>query len=910
MSKTDVSSLQRNFQMFINKHRCEKENTTHTILVKGSAAGKFCFKGKTYQDFLEKYIELVKTGVDLHFVEKPNDNGVTYLLIDVDYDQKGPKRIYTEDHIKQIIETTNNFIQENFNVTNYQLTSFVTEKTKPSKRDNNPNMYKDGFHICYPHLPLEEKHRYFVIDYLSELMESDEFLEGIDYKNEAEKIFDKSIIKSNGIMMIGSKKKGCSPYLLTHVYDFALDNLGIEEYDEEELIYTLSNQRYDTDGKIEAIDDEDVLENIETIYSQYGGGNKKKKPKTNTPVSDSRSSKNTKTRETSSNDRQNSSQNNNNNKNKQKSILNERDIVLAREICKILSRKRAHDYVSWRRTAFALRSIDDSLYNDFVEFSKKDMAKYREGKISCDDIWRAADKYTQFYNIETLKHWARIDNSNEYYKIMRRLNDAVFGRAETGKHVDLADIVYTLYKGRFVCVDITKKKWYEYQDNRWVLVQSAYTLEELISDEVRKMMRMYCSEKLKQSAEMTDGNMQDDDHKKYMRLMKTIDCLGDVNFRENVVRACANKFYDADFQAKLDSNVYLVGFLNGVYDLKEGCFRDGLPSDYVSKTVGYEWMEYEEDDPIFDKINNFFSQVQIDEDMRIYILTFIAKTLRGIPDSKLHMWTGGGGNGKSATIDLIKHMLGDYFSVVPVTILTRKRTGSSNATPELADKFGKRFLVIQEPEHNDVVFVGQMKEYTGKDQIMARPLYGDPFYYTPQFTMVLTCNNLPYIPATDNGTWRRLRVAPFESEFVDENPTESYQFLKDEDLQEDFPNWAQPLIWLIITKYYPIYEKGVNGKKFKIYEPEKVKTHTNDYKIGSDVYAEFIEENIDKTNDKKGDIESMASVHKQFKEWYFNSYSEKPPPKKLFVSYLKKNGYTIENQNIYGIRTKYSATLV
>ena len=905
----DTVQLQKTFQEFINSHRCGKEDMTHTVLSKGGDAGKFCFKGREYQDFLEQYIELVKKGTDLHFVERPNNNGVTFLLLDIDYDQKGPKRVYTENHIKQIIEATNDFLRENFIVTNHQLTSFVTEKIKPSKRDNAPNMFKDGFHIYYPHLPLEEKHRYFIIDHLSELMQSDEFLDGIDYKNDACKIFDMSIIRNNGMMMIGSKKKGSSPYLLTHVYDHDMDDLDTNEYDDEELVYILSNQRYDTDGKVEAVDDEEVLEQIETINKQYNGGTVKKGlPKSNKQSNNQ--SNNQSKNKTGPGPYDIPKDSPNNKPQKKRSVADARDIELAKAICKILSKKRAKDYVGWKRVGFALRAIDESLYDDFVQFSKKDMSKYKEGKVTCEEIWRAGEDFTQFYDIKTLKHWGRIDNPNEYYKLLCKLNDDLFGRAETGKHVDIANVVHALYKERFVCIDIPKNKWMEYQDNRWVIVQSAYTLEELISDEVRRMMRMYCSEKLREAVDMTDGSNQDENHKKYMKLLKTIDNLGDVNFRSNVVRACANKFHDPEFQAKLDTNVYLLGFLNGVYDLKEKCFRDGLPSDYISKTTKYEWEDCEENDPRFDKINKFFAEIQTEDDMRTYILTFIAKALRGVPDSKLHIWTGEGGNGKSAIIDLVSKMLGDYFGVTPVTLLTRKKAASNAAAPELSDKFGVRLLVVQEPEHNDVVYVGQMKEITGRDRILARPLYGDAFYYVPQFTMVLTCNNLPYIPARDKGTWRRLRVAEFESEFVDENPTEPRQFLKDEDLQEDFPNWVAPLMWLIITKYYPIYEKGVNGKKFKIYEPEKVKVCTENYKNNSDVYAEFLSENTEKTDNSK-DVESMEALHKQFKEWYITSYSEKAPPKKLFVQYLKnkKNGYTVEKQNIYGIRTVYSAVM-
>lgn len=890
MSKTEIGSLVKSFRNFVESHKCDKERMTHTTLIKGEG-GKYCFEGKDYQDFMERYVEIVKAdaNIDLHFVERPNNNKVTFLFIDVDYDHKGKNRIYTDEHITQIIEKTNTFIRENFNVTNYQLSSFVTEKPEPTKRTNAPNMYKDGFHIYYPNLPMEEQHRYYVIDYLSSLMIEDELLEGIAYKNDADKIFDMSIIKSNGILMIGSKKQGGHPYKLTHVYDADLNDLGIDGYDDEELIYTLSNQRYDAEASIQPYDDEEILAKIEEVNKQYDGGNKKKKTKNEKQA---KSNKQDDYREARANDSKTPS--------KKKTVSEQRDVEMAKALTQILSKKRAHDYVSWRRTGFALRAIDDSLFDSFVEFSKKDKGKYNDGKISCEEIWHAAKGFEQFYSIGTLRHWARIDNSVEYYKIIRKMNDSVFGKAETSKHVDIAQVVYELYKDRFVCVDIQKKKWYEFQEHRWIFVQSAYTLEELISDEVRKMMTMYCTEKMRATVDDDEGFKEDNEYKKYSKLMKMIDNLGDVKFRENVVRACANKFYNASFQAKLDSNVYLVGFNNGIYDLKEMCFRDGLPTDFVSKTVGYDWAEFEPDDPVFEKINKFFSQVQIEEDMREYLLTFIAKSLRGVPDSKLHMWTGGGGNGKSATIDLIKHMLGEYYGTVPVTILTRKRGSSSSASPELADKYGIRFLVVQEPEHNDVVFVGQMKEYTGKDMIMARPLYGDPFYYNPQFTMVLTCNNLPYIPATDNGTWRRLRVTPFESEFVDEKPKGPKQFLKDEDLQEDFPNWVQPMMWLIITRYYPIYAEGIEGKKYKIHEPEKVKQFTNNYKLDSDVYAEFLDESLAKTDDESKS-EVISFLFENFRQWYQASYTDKPPAKKTFVAYLKKNNYKMDKQKLYGV---------
>jgi hypothetical protein len=153
-----IGSIIKDFKDFVATHETEKGGPmTHTTY----DFKRYNFVDDDYQKFLEKYVAVIKSGagIDLHFVERPNSNGVTYLLIDVDYEHEGSKRLYKKKHIKQIIENINDFLRDNFTVTKHQLTSFVTEKEIPSKRDNN-SLYKDGFHICYPYLPMEEKHRY------------------------------------------------------------------------------------------------------------------------------------------------------------------------------------------------------------------------------------------------------------------------------------------------------------------------------------------------------------------------------------------------------------------------------------------------------------------------------------------------------------------------------------------------------------------------------------------------------------------------------------------------------------------------------------------------------------------------------------------------------------------------------
>jgi P4 family phage/plasmid primase-like protien len=906
-----IDSVLKKFRNFAEKHTVYKQSNnllTHTTL--GEPKRSYIIKDKDHEEFMRLYIKIVKSepNVDLHFVERPTP--VTFLFLDFDFDQKQKKRYYKIKHIRGIIETVNDFVRENFDVTPFHLESFVLEKPQPSTKNDS---FKDGFHIYYPNLPMTAGQRFFVLDHITNELKQNKLLDDIPYTNNMDQIIDKSIVESNGILMVGSKKVGGASYYLSHVFDDELVNIDMEQYDLEEQIYIFSNRRYGEEGEVNTLNS-DIEKKIKKCYISHLSKDRKKEYEKMNQKSDSDNSDTDSDIDSDDNSDVDSDNNsdidiesnytNRSTPKKKLTVMQEKDIALAKKLVTILSKERATDFKDWRRVGYALYSVDESLYDSFIEFSKKNMKKYRDNKVPCKQIWDSAPQYAKFYSIGSIRHWAKIDDQTEYYRIISETMGELFLKAESSKHVDIANVVKELYKDRFVCVDMVKNKWYEFQENRWILIQSAYTLAELISDEVRKMMFGYLSTKMDQ-ARKEDNIGGDSVYKRYAKAMQTVDKLADIPFRKNILEACASKFYDSNFQKNLDSNIYLIGFNNGVWDLKEHCFRNGLPTDYVCKTVGYDYKEFKSTDPVFARINKYFSQLHTESDMREYVLTFIASILRGEPDQKLHIWTGGGGNGKSATIDLLKNMLGEYFGILPVQVLTKKKGGADNASPSLADKNGKRLLVIQEPEHNDVIYVGQMKELSGADTIMARPLYGDPFEYVPQFTLILTCNNLPHIPSDDRGTWRRLRVTPYESEFVESNPEGSKQFLIDSTLKEEFPSWAQPLMWLILNKYYPIYEEGVNFKKFSIAEPAKVTKYTKAYRKDSDIYLEYLTESLEETGNND-DQETLALLYESFRNWYTDSYSEKPEPKKKFIKYLSTNKYNIDEHNIYGYRYKYS----
>ena len=177
--------------------------------------------------------------------------------------------------------------------------------------------------------------------------------------------------------------------------------------------------------------------------------------------------------------------------------------------------------------------------------------------------------------------------------------------------------------------------------------------------------------------------------------------LHTTKFKKDVITECAVLFYDKDFFAKLDEKRNLIGFENGILDLDTMKFRDGYPEDYLTYTTKINYMPYNPDDTQIKEVETFFADILPEEPVRTYVLKFLGTCLQGhVPDEKFYIWTGVGSNGKSLSIKLLLDSLGDYGTIIPVSLLTRKRAASNIASPELAKLKGKRFCVHRQLQHS------------------------------------------------------------------------------------------------------------------------------------------------------------------------------------------------------------------
>lgn len=397
----------------------------------------------------------------------------------------------------------------------------------------------------------------------------------------------------------------------------------------------------------------------------------------------------------------------------------------------------------------------------------------------------------------------------------------------------------------------------------------------IISEEFLQEYFLLNSEYNLKAADATNKNPTEVEilKSKTKSIQSVIDRLSNLNFKKQIMEECKYLFYDSEFEDKLNENHDLLGCNNGVYDFAKGEFREGRPDDYITLTTNNNYFPWNPNNPNAKFINKFFSEILPNEAVKNYFLQALCTCLTGNNrEEKLYIPTGGGSNGKSLSFELVNLALGDYYISCPVTIMTRGRGSSSQASPELARIKGRRCGVLQEPDNNETMNVGVMKELTGNDPFMARGLFEDPKEIKPQIKFFLTCNDLPIIPSRDGGTWRRLRVIQFNSKFVD-SPTAPNEYKIDTRLKEKIQDWGP----LFLSYLVYIYNTKYKNTKYLV-EPKEVDYSTNAYKADNDHFTEYFNSKLEKVDDPKSTI-SKRNVYSDFKSWFKESHETKKLPR-------------------------------
>lgn len=359
------------------------------------------------------------------------------------------------------------------------------------------------------------------------------------------------------------------------------------------------------------------------------------------------------------------------------------------------------------------------------------------------------------------------------------------------------------------------KSWYTYEGGRWRLDQGGLLVSGKIKEFVR-LMWLYCGEIL--------------DEEKRTAYEKLIAKMGDRRFRDRITK-------DAEEVLRIeavefDSHPNLINCLNGTYDLNTMTFREHRRDDFLTMQTAfeYDWQQGAK----CPRWEQFIEEVTCgDKDKADYLQRALGYSLLGSANEECMFILYGKTtrNGKSTLLGTIHHLLGDYASVSPVSIICKsdRAKNADSASPTLAALKGKRFVSMAESNQYGRLDEEMIKQLTGGEEISARRLYQEQTSFLPQFTLWLSCNDLPSVQDKSLFASDRVRVIEFTKHFSEAE--------RDETLKEAFRTpEAMMGIFTWLLKGYQKYK----AQRLKM--SDRLKQVIRKYERDNDLILMFLEE--------------------------------------------------------------------
>jgi P4 family phage/plasmid primase-like protien len=851
-------------QTFLKDKVTHEKNFTHTSMGPGSK--KYIIDSNYLNEFYKIYCDVLEENGSISLLEKPGK--AIPLIVDVDIKSKTYKpRLYTSDHIKQIVNFYYQVIDEIAQEpTKRMYYCCVLEKDSSTKEGL---ITKDGFHLHFPYFITEDwVQREYIRDRVLDLCCQQNIFKDIDLAEPINKVIDKNV--PNMWLLYGSvkdpTKKSSKRW---HVKKF------YAREDNEPVTVSIKSIFKHMKNNTDYSSTEDIVKNL-PIYLSI----RRESPLT--AIKDFVKPRICKIKENIHSNRS------------YDMILS--DLIIADNLLPLLSDERADAYADWWEIGCILYNIGEGspksleLWKNFSQRSEK----YEENV--CEKFWNKMEM--RGYTIGSLKHFAGIDSPKEYEMIKDLQVSAELEGGLNHAHNDIAKILHLMYEDRFVCADIEKDLWFEFRGHRWVRCQKAISLRKCISkDLVLKYSKMASDVHAKMNSGLEEKEI--DYLSSRCGLITTLMNKLKLNhFKNSVMKEAVEYFYDEHFIERMDENEALLVFENGVYDARTYKFRDGRPDDYCTKTTGIYYKIFDNDDPRVKEILSIFKRTFPNPNIFKFFEQTVSDLILGGNRHKIFcIWNGDGDNGKSIIAEMLDKAFGDYYYSPPTTLLTGKQQQSSGPTPELIPCKGARVVQISETDNADILNCGTMKKLTGGDAFPARGLIKDPIKIVPHFKLILHCNKMPNVSADDKASWNRIRVLPFESRFVnkDEVPEteeecwEKKIFPKDKTLKDRIPELTEVFMWWLIERY-EFYEDS------DLFMPPEIKNATDHYHKNNDHYMQFIDDRLIKTG-KDEDVVNMSVIHSMFKEWYKDSYPGKMSPNRpqLKDSLEKRIGKSVKD---------------
>ena len=318
-----------------------------------------------------------------------------------------------------------------------------------------------------------------------------------------------------------------------------------------------------------------------------------------------------------------------------------------------------------------------------------------------------------------------------------------------------------------------------------------------------------------------------------------------------------------------DTEDMLFNSAGGVLDLQAGKLLPHSPELLLTKISPVMYDKAAEAPAWEQHLSTCF---QDDLELIRYFQKLCGYTLSGSTEEQIFIFVyGGGANGKSVTLDVIEHVLGDYATRTSAeTFLDQRNSDHSTVVHALR---GARMILAQEISKGRKWNEGRLKELSGERTVSARAMRADPENVRINGKIWISANHKPNVDDASEAFWRRIKLLPFEYRIPDED--------QDKRIKDKLVAEAPGILNWMLRGYKAWRDEGLT-------EPNQVKSATNAYRSDSDIFREFIDEHID---EQRGARIGAKDLHDRYFKWTSENHM-KPYGAKRFSQEMQEHGYT------------------
>jgi P4 family phage/plasmid primase-like protien len=468
-------------------------------------------------------------------------------------------------------------------------------------------------------------------------------------------------------------------------------------------------------------------------------------------------------------------------------------------LLELIDKKYIDDYNVWWRIGSALFNCGYP-FEVFDNWSKKG-SSYSGTKRLWESLSKANVNSIQ---VGTICYYAKLSNPYLFKLVKDKLpnktqvsiidkwikNEAISALT----HATVSDIFYERYYYKY---SFSKNFWYRLSPGG-IYEKLSQDADTIISKDIISYMQSFLLSVL--------SKIESSEYKK--RIWKSYTLLENQSFLKQCVEFSRKHFLNEKLETTLDLNETLVGFNNGVYDLKNFTFRKGTIEDCVSITTGYDFNDIELTNSDIEFFDNLIDSWFEDKETSYWFKKHVASCIEpGNKEEKIYFWVGSGRNGKGTMDTLLRETLGRYYTDLDNAFFTIYKKNSNQAEPELIKLKNKRITMTTETSGEVKYISEKFKKISGGDIISCRPLYSNHVEeFVPTFKSIIQTNHLPQFTEIDDGLLNRISVIRFPYKFLDTNNYTKDKFHKPcDDNLKSLLRVKKIYFFNYLIKYYKAY---------------------------------------------------------------------------------------------------------